>query len=93
LQGRAATSTFGDSLADAEFSAFNSLGFVSEAPVFDLPDGFTVFSSELNIVDNRWLDPRITAPPTAAVPLPSSLPLLLIGLGAAMRRRGAKQAG
>lgn len=79
LQGRATVSPFGDTAANAEFNALNSLGFVTDAPVFDLPEGFTVNNAALNIVNNRWADPRVSTTP---IPLPAGLPLLLAGLSA-----------
>ncbi len=51
------------------------------APVFVLPEGFTAYSSDLNIVDNYWTPPQ-------AVPVPAALPLLgsaLAGFGFLVR--------
>ncbi|PTX54637.1 putative secreted protein [Litoreibacter ponti] len=73
-------SAFGANQATGTLDAFNSLSFSKVGPAFILPDGFTVNAPELNIVDNRWIDPRI--PEVAPVPLPAGLPLLLAGLGA-----------
>ena len=69
-----------DSFASATLDAMNTLSFSKSGPAFILPDGLTVNAPELNIFNNRWIDPRIAAPPSA-VPLPAGLPLLLAGLG------------
>lgn len=76
----------------AEVDASHSLSFVEGAPAFlGLPDGWTVWSEDLNIVDNRWTDPRVTSappPPSADVPAAATLPLSIAGLAAfAVRRR------
>lgn len=65
--------------ATATLDAFNSLSFSKTGPAFILPDGFTVHAPELNIFDNRWVDPRVTDP--SPIPLPAGLPLLVCGLG------------
>lgn len=73
------------STAFGNTNAMNSFSFASSGPVFDLPEGFTIFSADDNIVDNRWVDPRIVNDPDPSpVPLPASLPLLLVG-GLALR--------
>jgi len=65
-----------DTFGVASVDALNSLSFAKDGPAFILPEGFTVFSEEANIVDNRWIDPRVSA-----VPLPASAMLLFSGLG------------
>ena len=69
---------FDNTNAFADFDGFNSLSFATDGPAFILPEGFTVNAPELNIFDNRWVDPRID---TAPVPLPAALPFLLGALG------------
>ena len=68
----------------AEVDASHSLGFVEGAPAFlGLPDGWTVWSEDLNIVDNRWTDPRTSSPPPSGnVPAAATLPLSIAGLAA-----------
>jgi len=61
--------------ADAHINAFNSLSFATLGPVFILPEGFTVNSVEANIVNNRWIDPRVSA-----VPIPAAIWLFGSGL-------------
>jgi MYXO-CTERM domain-containing protein len=76
--------------------ASHSLSFAGGAPAFlGLPEGWTVWSEELNIVDNRWIDPRVpTKAPSNGVPAPATAPLVLAGLAAftARRRRGEQPA-
>lgn len=72
--------------------ASSTLSFNPDGPAFILPEGFTVNAPELNIFNNRWIDPRaiVTPPSPSAVPLPASLPMLLAGsamLGIVGRRR------
>ena len=77
-----------DSFAAATLSAMNTLSFSKTGPAFILPDGLTVNAPELNIFNNRWIDPRVPVAPSV-VPLPAGLPLLLTALGAfgLIRRR------
>jgi hypothetical protein len=77
MGGSAGTSGYGDSFATAVFDSLNSLSFSKTGPAFILPDGFTVNAPELNIINNRWSDPRLISP----VPLPASLPILAVALG------------
>lgn len=68
------------------FDASNTLSFSKTGPAFIIPNAFTVNAPDLNIFNNRWIDPRTTAP--QVVPLPASLPMLLAGLaGLLMIRR------
>ncbi|MGB5494496.1 MAG: hypothetical protein WBM97_08455, partial [Sedimenticolaceae bacterium] len=71
----------------AAVDASHSLGFADDGPAFlGLPDGWTVWSEDINIVDNRWIDPRASSePPAADVPTPATLPLILAGLAAFAR--------
>lgn len=73
--------------------ASHSLGFVEGAPAFlGLPDGWSVWSQELNIADNRWTDPRTPSePPSADAPAPATLPLILAGLAAFAARRRCRE--
>ena len=74
--------------------ASHSLSFVGDAPTFlGLPEGWTVWSEELNIADNRWIDPRVqTEAPWNGVPAPPTVALVLAGLAAVTvrRRRGER---
>ena len=89
LQGSMDLLGYTDTAVSADVDAINSLSFSQTGPAFLLPEGFTVNAPELNIFDNRWVDPRITPPNPSAVPLPAGMPLLLAGLGALafVRRR------
>lgn len=79
-----------DLLALSDFG--HTLTFAADGPVFNLPDGHTVNSIGAQIVSNRWVGSA-----QAAVPEPTGLALVLVGLatlagGAALRRwpwRGA----
>jgi hypothetical protein len=42
-----------------------TLSFPTNGPVFNLPDGVTVDIPELNIIDNRWHDPRVSVAPSS----------------------------
>ncbi len=89
LFGEARTSNFGASFGEATYESFNSLSFVTGLPAFNLPEGYTIFSSQLNIFDNRWIDPRVEVAPPSTVPIPASGLFLLSVLGgvAALKRR------
>lgn len=83
LQGSAGAVGGRDSFATATIDAQNTFSFSKTGDAFTLPDGFTVNAPELNIFNNRWIDPRAPVDPSpSAVPLPAGLPLLLAGLGA-----------
>ncbi|MDJ0740366.1 MAG: hypothetical protein QNJ91_11650 [Gammaproteobacteria bacterium] len=55
----------------------DTLAFVTDRPVFDLPDGFSIDSVDGLIVANRFLGPTDPDPP--ALPLPGTLSMLLGG--------------
>jgi len=64
----------------ATFGATESANFLNSLDfpltnIFNLPDGFTVNDPDMFIVNNDFV------PPTAAVPLPATLPLFASGLG------------
>jgi len=56
-----------------------TLNFSETRPVFEVSDGLLVDFDAVNIVGNRWVDPRDTAP--SPVPLPSAIVLMIAGLG------------
>lgn len=56
-----------------------TLNFAENRPVFEVSDGLLVDFAAVNIVGNRWVDPRDTAP--SPVPLPSAIVLMIAGLG------------
>jgi hypothetical protein len=68
------SSVDGGGLAISTFS--DTFSLPPTGPVFDLPAGFTVNSSQANIQDNRWLG----ADAPSAVPEPSTLTLLGLGV-------------
>ena len=68
-------SNFDGVTGSASADASQTLSFDPDGPAFILPEYFTVNAPELNIFNNRWIDPR-SAP---AVPIPASLPWLLAG--------------
>lgn len=71
-------------------NALNTFGFDPNGTAINLPDGFSVTSSEANIVNNVWIDPRMGPTDPPAVPLPASALLLLsavAGISLASRRR------
>jgi hypothetical protein len=72
----------GGNILSSTLDAYSSLSFSETGPAFLLPDGFTVNAPELNIINNRWIDPR-------AVPEPGGLPMMLAALGSVwmLRRR------
>lgn len=82
---------FGRGTGSTLIDATSTLSFDPNGPAFILPEGFTVNAPEINIFDNRWIDPRATVVnPPSAVPVPASLPLLLAGglmLGYVGRKR------
>lgn len=82
LSGSAGVVGGTDSFASATLNAINTLSFSSSGPAFFLPAGLTVNAPELNIINNRWVDPRGVTPSVSPVPLPAGLALLLTGLGA-----------
>ena len=71
-------SSNGGNIFSSTLDAYNSLSFSKTGPAFLLSEGFTINAPELNIFDNRWVDPRAPVGPSP-VPLPASLPLLLLG--------------
>lgn len=72
----------GSVLADS----FASLGLARDGSVFALPDGYTVRSTDWEIVENQWCPGGVCA----AVPEPASAGLLLGGAALlALRRRRA----
>lgn len=91
LFGEARTSNFGRAFGEASYDSFNSLSFVADAPAFNLPEGYTIFSSQLNIFDNRWIDPRIQPVDVAPVPLPAGGWMMLSALGLLVAGREAKK--
>lgn len=91
LFGDARTSNFGRAFGEANYESFNSLSFVTDGPAFDLPEGYTIFSSQLNIFDNRWIDPRIQPVDVAPVPLPAGGWMMLSALGLLAAGRKAKK--
>ncbi len=60
--------------------AFNTLSFDASGPAFNLPDGFSVTSTALNVFGNQWIDARVQDPGVSEVPLPASVLLLMTGL-------------
>jgi hypothetical protein len=60
----------GSSAAAGGLSASDALGAASTGPVFLLPEGFTVDSPEMGLINNQW----------QGIPEPSSLALLALGL-------------
>lgn len=61
---------------DAHANGGSTLKFVTGEDAFlGVPDGWTIQSDDLNIVDNRWIDP------TATVPVPAPLAMLAVAVG------------
>jgi len=89
LQAFAETAYDATALSSATANFYNSLSFAKSGPVFNLPEGFSAFSTDGSIVDNVWIDPRIPVGP-APVPLPASFLLLLTG-GLAVRFAGKRR--
>jgi hypothetical protein len=69
LAAGAAGEDFG---AHGESLFLDTFGFVTGAPLFNLPDGYTANSETSFIVDNRFV------PPGSAVPEPSTLVMVLM---------------
>jgi hypothetical protein len=89
LQAIATTAYNWTANSSATASFYNSLSFAKSGPVFNLPTGFSAFSTDGSIVDNAWVDPRIAVGPPA-VPVPASILFLLTGglaIGLAGKRR------
>ncbi len=61
--------------------AFNTLSLATSGPAFNLPDGFSVTSTALNVFDNQWIDARVQNPGVSEVPLPATVLLLATALG------------
>lgn len=88
--------TFGDSIATTDISAFNSLGFPASGPIFNFFDlsgnsigGYTVSIPELGIVDNRLVSAVVAVPEPAALPLFGTGLLALLGFAGWSRKRAA----
>ncbi|MEO0680554.1 MAG: hypothetical protein AAF192_09085 [Pseudomonadota bacterium] len=89
LEAVAATGVFGGDTAFPLVSAGRTLSLNPDGPALILPDGWTAQAGDF-VVDNRWIDPRLTTP-SSAVPLSATPPLLLAGvagLARPRRRRG-----
>ncbi len=82
-QATAGDGAFGDGMATA-WSDF-MVTFHTDGPVFNLPPGVTADSPQGGIVDNRYIGPA--SPPSGVVPEPTSLLLIVLGLGAAGCRK------
>lgn len=69
-------------------NSLNTFSFDPDDVAFNLPDGFIINSAEGNIVNNRFIDPRGTPPPST-VPLPANGLLTLTAMAGLMlvRRR------
>ena len=75
----AQTQSFFVSSAHAVVDGRNTMGFPIGVPVFDLPSGFTVNAPSIGLVNN--VIPGDIVPGPSGVPEPSSLLLLVVGLG------------
>jgi len=88
LQMRLTGQTYVNSGTSATLDFLHTLGFPSDRPVFNLPDGYTANAGDY-LVNNRFV--AATAPP-AAVPEPGTLTLVgmsIVGLMLTQRRRVA----
>jgi hypothetical protein len=94
LDASVTASHFGEffaGLGSAALAFANTISFVSEGPIFLLPEGFSVDSADALIEDNRWLG----AAAPAEVPEPSALWLalaVLMGVRFAARSRHRRSA-
>lgn len=68
-----------DLTAGAELNGFidldysHTVSFPSSGPAFNVPSGLTVDAPELNVFDNRWVDPR----PSTTTPEPATCGFVL----------------
>jgi hypothetical protein len=79
IASAAQTISFFVSGAHAVVDGRNTMGFPIGVPVFELPSGFTVNAPSIGLVNNVIPGDIVPGPP--GVPEPSSLLLLVVGLG------------